>query len=44
MLKESDELDIFGVAFDSKMTFEKNLHSVSRASWYLEEVRANIPR
>ena len=29
-LKESDELVILGVTFDSKMTFEKHLRSVSR--------------
>ena len=32
MLKESDDLVILGVTFDSKMTFEKNLRSVSRAA------------
>ena len=32
VLKESDDLVILGVAFDSKMTFEKHLHSVSRAA------------
>ena len=32
VLKESDDLVIFGVAFDSKMTFEKHLRSVSRAA------------
>ena len=32
ILKESDDLVIFGVTFDSKMTFEKHLHSVSRAA------------
>ena len=31
-LKESDDLVIFGVTFDSKMTFEKHLRSVSRAA------------
>ena len=31
VLKESDDLDILGVTFDSKMTFEKNLRLVSRA-------------
>ena len=31
-LKESDDPVIFGVTFDSKMTFEKHLHSVSRAA------------
>ena len=30
--KESDNLVILGVIFDSKMTFEKHLHSVSRAA------------
>ena len=30
MLKESDDLYILGVTFDSKITFEKHLHSVSR--------------
>ena len=32
VLKESDDLAILGVTFDSKMTFEKNLRSVSRAA------------
>ena len=32
VLKESDDLDILGVAFDSKMTFEKQIRSVSRAA------------
>ena len=38
VLKESVDLDIFGVTFDSKMTFEKHLRSVSRESLgeYLE--------
>ena len=40
MLKESDNLDILGVTFDSKMTFEKHLRSVSReASQRLRVVR-----
>ena len=30
--KESDDLVILGVTFDSKMTFEMNLHSVSKAA------------
>ena len=30
VLKESDDLVILGVTIDSKMTFEKHLHSVSR--------------
>ena len=46
VLKESDDLVILGVTFDSKMTFEKHLHLVSRASfaktWYLEEVLASV--
>ena len=32
VLKESDDLVILGVTFDSKMTYEKHLHSVSRAA------------
>ena len=32
LLKESDDLVILGVSFDSKMTFEKHLRSVSRAA------------
>ena len=32
MLKESDDLVILGVTFDSKMTFEKHLRSVCRAA------------
>ena len=32
VLKESDDLDILGVKFDSKLTFEKHLRSVSRAA------------
>ena len=32
VLEESDHLVILGVIFDSKMTFEKHLHSVSRAA------------
>ena len=32
VLKESDDLDILGVTFDSKLTFEKYLRSVSRAA------------
>ena len=32
VLKESEDLDILGVTFDSKLTFEKLLHSVSRAA------------
>ena len=32
MLKGSDDHDILGVTFDSKMTFEKHLRKVSRAA------------
>ena len=32
LLKESDDLVILGVTFDSKMTFEKHICSVSRAA------------
>ena len=32
VLKESDDLDILGVTFDSKLTFEKHLRSASRAA------------
>ena len=32
VLKEYDDLDILGVTFDSKLTFEKHLRSVSRAA------------
>ena len=32
VLKASQDLVILGVAFDSKMTFEKHLRSVSRAA------------
>ena len=32
VLKESDDLVILGVTFDSKMTFENHLRSVTRAA------------
>ena len=32
VLKESDDLVILGVTFDSKISFEKHLRSVSRAA------------
>ena len=32
VLKEFDNIVILGVTFDSKLTFEKRLHSVSRAA------------
>ena len=48
VLKESEDLVILGVTFDSKMAFEKHLRSVSRArsfskTWYLEEFQASDP-
>ena len=53
-LKESDDLVILGVIFDSKMTFEKHLRSVSRAtsqrlgilrkSWRVLDVRSLLGR
>ena len=46
VLKESDDLVILVVTFDSKITFEKHLRSVSRAASlrrYLEEVLASVP-
>ena len=33
VLKQSDDLEILGVIFDSKVTFEKHLRSVSRAAF-----------
>ena len=47
VLKEFDDLDILRVTFDSKMTFEKHLSSVSRSrsfskACYLEKVLARI--
>ena len=32
VMKESDDVVIFGVTFDSKLTFEKHLRMVSRAA------------
>ena len=43
VLKESDDLDILGVTFDSKLTFEKHLQSSFSKTLYLEEVLASIP-
>ena len=48
VLKESDDLVILGVTFDSKMTFEKHASSFGFQSsfsktWYLEEVLASVP-
>ena len=45
VLKESDDLDILGVIFDSMMTFEKHLARFPEQllkGWYLEEVLAFI--
>ena len=33
VLQESDDLDILGVTFDSKLTFQNHLRSVSRAAF-----------
>ena len=41
VLKESDDLVILGVTFDSKMTFEKHLHSVFRAAYQRLGILAN---
>ena len=49
VLEDSAELDLLGVTFDSNMSFEKQLNSVSRAAsqrqvlQQLEEVLTNIP-
>ena len=47
VLKESDDLVILGVTFDSKMTFVKHVRLVSRAAsrktWHLEGVLASVP-
>ena len=47
VLKGSDDLVLSGVTFDSKMTFEKHLHSVSRAASqrlrYLKDVLVSVP-
>ena len=32
VLMESDDLNILGVTFDSKLTFESHLHSLSRGA------------
>ena len=45
VVEESDDLVILGVTFDSKMTFEKHLRSITErfsTAWYLEEVLASI--
>ena len=45
VLKESKNLVMLGVTFDSKMTFEKHLRcfqSSFSTAWYLEEVLASI--
>ena len=33
VLRESDDLVILGVTLDSKMTFEKHLHSISKSAF-----------
>ena len=47
VLKESDDMDILGVTFDSKLTFERasslGLQSSFSKTWYLDEVLASIP-
>ena len=46
VLKESGDLVVLGVTFDSKMTLEKHLRSVSRVAsqrLYLEEVLVSVP-
>ena len=46
-MKESDDLVILGVTFDTKMTFEKKsslgLESSFSSTWYFEEDLASIP-
>ena len=41
VLKESVNLAILGVTFDSKMTF--GIQSSFSKTWYLEEVLASVP-
>ena len=43
VLKESDDLDILGVTFDSTMIFEKNLRSVSAESLLKDLVSIGSP-
>ena len=44
VLKESDDLVILGVTFDSKMTFDSLCFQSSiSTAWYLEEVLSSIP-
>ena len=46
VLKESDDLVILGVTFDSNMIFKKHLRcfqSSFSTAWYLKEVLASIP-
>ena len=46
VLKESDDHVIFGVTFDSKMTWEASslgFQSSFAKTWYLEEVLASVP-
>ena len=42
VLKDSVDLDILGVTFDSKMTFQKHFRSFSE-TMDLEEALASIP-
>ena len=41
VLKESNDLVILGVTFDSKMAFESKQSSFAK-TWYLEEVLASV--
>ena len=46
MLKENDDLVIYGVTFESKIAFEEHLSSISRAASQtlcIEEVLASVP-
>ena len=46
VLQQSDDLDISGVAFDSKMTLRSILARFPEQfskTWYLEEILASIP-
>ena len=43
VLKESDDLDILGVTFDSMLTFEKHLRLVSRAASQREASQRGSP-
>ena len=43
VLKESHDLDILGMTFGSKMTFEKHLRSVSGAAYQIRGLRKYWP-